>query len=78
MAKLGRVAKTAVASGKITKRDLLLQELSELLEEHFDEEVKFTKEGIVVAFKNEKGLEKDFVFRIVEKKERIVEGDFLE
>jgi len=78
MARIVGTKKVVTANGKITKRDLLVAELSEVLSEHFDQEVKFTKEGIVLVFTNEKEQEKDFVFKVIEKKDRVVEEDFLD
>ncbi|KFZ25854.1 MAG: hypothetical protein KQ78_01810 [Candidatus Izimaplasma bacterium HR2] len=78
MAKIVKTVKVAKSNSKITKRELLLTELATLLEENFEQEVKFTKEGIVLVFTNEKDEEKDFVFRIVEKKARINASDFVE
>lgn len=77
MAKLERTVKTIKSTSKITKRELLLGELQELLAENYDQDVKVTKEGLVLTLENEKGETKDFVFRIVEKKDRIKESDFL-
>jgi len=78
MAKFTKVVAKKGNNGRITKRDMLIEELANVLEEHFEDEVKFTKEGIVLTFKNEKNEEKDFVFKIVEKKDRIKEEDFLQ
>jgi len=78
MAKFTKIVAKKGNNGRITKRDILISELSEVLEEHFGTEAKFTKEGIVLTFKNEKNEEKDFVFKIVEKKDRIKEEDFLQ
>jgi hypothetical protein len=78
MAVLTRVVAKKGNNGRITKRDMLIEELANVLEEHFEANAKFTKEGIVLTFKNEKNEEKDFVFKIVEKKDRIKEGDFLQ
>jgi len=78
MAKLVKNTKTKQINVKVTKRDELLEKLANLLAEEFEQEVKFTKEGIVLEFENEKGDKKDFVFRVVEKKDRILEVDFIE
>lgn len=78
MAKIVKSVKVAKSNSKITKRELLLETLATLLGDNFEQEVKFTKEGIVLVFSNEKDEEKDFVFRIVEKKARISIEDFIE
>jgi len=63
---------------KVTKRDELIDELAVLLSENYEQDVKYTKEGIILHFENEKGETKDFVFRIVEKKDRVKTEDLLE
>ena len=78
MAKLLGTSKVKVSSSKITKREMILNELAELLAESFEQDVKATKEGLVFTFENEKGETKDFVFKVVEKKDRIHVEDFLE
>jgi len=78
MAVLKNAKKATRNNGKITKRELLMEQLATLLGEQFEQEVKFTKEGMVLEFNNEKNEQKDFVFKIVEKKDRIKEEDFIE
>ena len=78
MAKLQTIKSATRKVTKETKRDLLINEVAQLLEETYDQEVKFTKEGIVLEFENEKGDKKDFVFKVIEKKERIANEDFIQ
>ena len=63
---------------KVTKRDELIDELAVLLSESYEQDVRYTKEGIILQFENEKGETKDYVFRIVEKKDRVKSEDLLE
>jgi len=63
---------------KVTKRDELIDELAVLLSESYEQDVRYTKEGIILQFENEKGETKDYVFRIVEKKDRVKNEELLE